>query len=477
LLSGAAWCISLSDDLTTKAASELKALIRSRAVSPVEVAEAYLKRVEAKNPRLNAIVTVADDVIEQARAAEIAIMSDGLPSPLHGLPVTIKDTIDTAGLRTTSGTLVRSNHIPNQDAAAVARLKAAGAIILGKTNTPEMAIPYETANPIFGRTNNPYDLQKTCGGSSGGEAAAIAAGLSAAGVGSDLSGSIRVPAHFCGIVGLKPTTDRVPMGGHTPAASGPLSLGACIGPMARTVADVNLLFEILSGGQTAARPRENLRGLRVGVYLSDGVTPVSAETSAAIEVAADALKNAHLEVEEVLPPGVSEASRMWIELFSRAVANQIRDFYRDSEDKAGPLVASILETIEDEASDMAAKIDRAEALARALIERERRREELLRWMKTTPVILAPVGSVPAFAHGTKRVRVGLESISVFRAFSYSQAFNVFGLPAISVPAGRTAEGLPIGVQIIGQPNDEETVLSAAAIVEHALGGWRRPPEF
>src|SRR5260221_4759602 len=229
-----------------KPAAELAALIQSRAVSAIDVVEAHLRRIEQVNPALNAIVTLNPNIIEQARSAETELMSGKAVGPLHGVPLTIKDTIDTGGLRTTSGSRLRANHIPDRDATVVARLKAAGAIILGKTNTPEMALPYETDNPVFCRTNNPHDLTRTPGGSSGGEGAAIAAFLSPAGIGSDLSGSIRVPAHFCGIAGLKPTMGRVPMEGHTPKAIGALSLGACIGPMARTVEDLELLFNVMA---------------------------------------------------------------------------------------------------------------------------------------------------------------------------------------------------------------------------------------
>jgi Asp-tRNA(Asn)/Glu-tRNA(Gln) amidotransferase A subunit family amidase len=227
----------MSDDLTMKSATELVALIRARAVSPVEIVAAHLRRIEEFNPALNAIVTLADGALDQARACEAERGRGADIGPLHGLPLTVKDTIDTAGLRTTAGSRILEQHVPASDASSVARLKAAGAIILGKTNVPEMAIPYECDNPVFGRTNNPCDFQMTSGGSSGGEAAAIAACLSPAGLGSDLSGSIRVPAHFCGIAGLKPTAGRVPMDGHTPAVSGVVSLGAGIGPMARRVED------------------------------------------------------------------------------------------------------------------------------------------------------------------------------------------------------------------------------------------------
>ncbi len=469
----------MSEDLTTRSATQLAELIRSRAASPVEVAEAHLQRIDEINPSLNAIVTLAPDVLDRARAAEGDLIRGRKVGPLHGVPLTVKDTIDTEGLRTTSGSRLRAAHVPDRDATAVARLKSAGAIILGKTNTPEMAIPYETDNPVFGRTNNPHAIERTPGGSSGGEAAAIAAGLSPAGIGSDLSGSIRVPAHFCGIAGLKPTTGVVPMDGHTPTASGLLSMGGCIGPMARTVADVALLFSVIAGKQTEGGPAleqgaSALRGQRLAWYADDGVVPVTVETRVAIEAAAKALSSAGLEVNEERPPGVSEGSRLWIELFSRAASEQLREFYQGREAEAGPLVSALLSRFKS-GTDLQGKIHTAEKVAAAVLERERLREDLLRWMKTTPLIFAPVGSVPAFEHGASRVDVNGQSISVFRAFSYSQTFNVFGLPSVVVPAGRSALGLPIGVQIVGRPFAEHTVLAAAAIVEKALGGWQRPP--
>src|SRR6202171_3724105 len=202
------------DEIVSLSANRLAELIRRRALSPVEVAKAYLSRIENLNPSLNAIVTLAPDVIEQAQAAEARLMSAGSVGPLHGVPLTIKDTIETAGLRTTSGSAVRAAHVPQTDAPAVARLKAAGAIILGKTNTAEMAMDYTADNPVFGRAINPYNPLLTTGGSSGGEAAAIAGCLSPGGIGSDLAGSIRIPAHFCGIAGLKPGTGRVPGAGQ-----------------------------------------------------------------------------------------------------------------------------------------------------------------------------------------------------------------------------------------------------------------------
>jgi amidase len=358
-------------------------------------------------------------------------------------------------------------------------LKAAGAIVLGKTNVPEMAIPYECDNPVFGRANNPHNPQLTPGGSSGGEAAALTACLSPAGVGSDLSGSIRVPAHFCGITGLKPTVGRVPMEGHVPSASGVVGLGACIGPMARHVRDLGLLFHVLANPADVAPTADEsldikkLHGLRVAWYTEDGVIPVADEIKKAVQSAANALGGAGLQAFEALPPGVLKASQLWIDLFSRAANSEIAALYRHHEDEAGPLVSRLLHDASDEPSEFEDRIDNAERLASAVVERERLREALLRWMKTTPLVLAPVGATAAFEHGRHRVEVNGTYVSVFRAFSYSQAFNVFGFPSVVVPAGKTSSGLPIGVQVIGRPNEEFTALAAASIIEGALGGWQK----
>ena len=465
----------MSEELTAKSASELVNAIRRRQVSPVEVIEAHLRRIERLNPSINAVVTVAGNAIDRARIAEADIVAARDLGVLHGLPVTVKDTIDTQGMRTTSGSLLHARNVPATDATVVARLKAAGAIVIGKTNTSEMAIPYETDNPVFGRTNNPHNLKRTSGGSSGGEAAAIAAQLSSAGVGSDLSGSIRVPAHFCGIAGLKPTAGRVPMDGHLPLATGPLSLGACIGPMARRVVDLALLFRVMAGEsplefsetEFAKEAQQRLSGVELAYYTDNGIVAVTEDTAKAIAAAAKALGNAGLQIREERPPGIPDGSRLWIELFAQAASEQIREFYRANEEKAGPRVAAILHQQSPEPT-FENRIKTAEKLAQAVVERERRREELLRWMKTRPLILTAVGATPAFEHGAERVNIRGEAISVFRAFSYSQTFNVFGLPAVSVPVGMSSEGLPIGVQIVGRPFEEDAVLAAAAIVEQSF---------
>lgn len=454
-------------DLTRASATELIGLIRARRVSPVEVVEAHLNRIEQINPSLNAIVTMADDAIDRAREAEAGLMQPGDRGPLHGLPITIKDTIDTKGLRTTYGSRLFVDHVPERDAAVVARLKAAGAIILGKTNTPEMAIPYETDNPVFGRTNNPHDLNRTPGGSSGGEAAAIAAHLSPAGIGSDLSGSIRVPAHFCGIAGLKPTAGLVSMAGHVPEATGTLALGASIGPMARCVAALSLLLDVMAGREPSpdlAESASNLASVRVAWYVFDGIAPITHATVNAVKKAAQILDDAGFETREELPPAVSQGQRLWVELFSQPARQQLADRYRGRENNAGPLVSPSLGVV---SPGFEQRIETAERLAKAVVEREAFRERLIRWLKNTPLILAPVSAGPAPLHGAERIEVAGESVSAFRACSYSQAFNVFGLPAAAVPVLRSPEGLPIGVQVVGRPGHDSMVLAAASIIEQA----------
>ncbi len=463
-------------ELTTKSLVELAGLIRTRAVSPVEVMQAHLSRIESLNPQLNAIVTLAPDALEAARVAEEALMRGGEMGALHGVPVTVKDTIETRGLLTTGGSRLHASNVPQQDATAVARLRAAGAIITGKTNVAEMAAAYDTSNPVFGPANNPYDLKRTTGGSSGGEAAAIAACLSPGGLGSDLMGSIRVPSHFCGIAGLKPTTGRVPCAGHLPRSTGPASLGAVIGPMARHVADLALLFRVIAGfdeREAVSAPlidglnEMDVRGLRAAWHAFDEVTHVTDETRRAVKGAANALADRGLLVREEKPPGVERGQELWSRLFARSALVEMREEYQGREKEAGDFVRYLL--------DSAADAPPFDEYARAWLERDQLRARLVAWMEETPLIIAPTGAMPAYEHGARKVEVEGQAISIFRAFSYAQAYNVFGLPAVTVPAGRTREGLPLGVQIIGRPFAEAAVLAAAQIVERSLGGWQPPP--
>lgn len=460
--------IDESDLLTRMPANELAGRIRAREVSTVEVVEAYLRRIESVNPALNAVVTLAPDALERARESETAVARGEAVGLLHGVPLTVKDTIDVCGLRTTCGSRVRAEYVAAEDAPAVARLRAAGAVILGKTNCPEFALDYTSENPLFGRTNNPHDLERTPGGSSGGCAAAVAACLTAGSLGSDLAGSIRIPAHFCGVAGLKPTAGRVPGGGHAPPMSGLHSLGATLGPLARTVDDLRLFYGVLSGAGVEPDERATLKQMRVAVYADDGVT---AETNEAVQRAARALNDAGLDVVEEVPPGVGEATGLWLALFEYATQRLVRAAYAGREVEAGRAARVILERAQRwEAPSL-------EKLLSVWEERDRVRGSLLRWMERTPLFVAPVGAIPAFKHEEfGRVDVEGRSVPTFRAFAHAHAANVFDLPAACVPAGRTAAGLPVGVQIVGRPHEEGRVLAVARVIEEALGGWQPPPE-
>ncbi|MFL6256136.1 MAG: amidase [Pyrinomonadaceae bacterium] len=465
---------SEGEEITRLSATELGRLIRARAVSPVEVFEAYLRRIESANPTLNAVVTLAPDALERAREAEAAVVRGDVLSALHGVPVTVKDTIDVRGLRTTCGSRVRAEYVAEEDAPAVARLRAKGAVILGKTNCPEFALDYTSENPVFGRTNNPHDLERTPGGSSGGCAAAVSACMTAGSLGSDLAGSIRIPAHFCGVAGLKPTTGRVPRGGHMPPMSSLHSLGATLGPLARTVDDLRLFYEALSGVDEgvltdASHARGMLKGMRVAFYTDDGAAFVSAETRAVLENAARALTDAGLDVVEEVPPGVVEATGLWLSLFEYATQRLVRAAYEGREAEAGRAARVILERAERWGEPPLEKV------LTSWEERDRVRGTLLRWMERTPLFIAPVGAVPAFRHEEfGRVEVEGRSVATFRAFAHAHAANVFDLPAACVPAGRNSAGLPIGVQVVGRPHEERRVLLAARVLEEALGGWQPP---
>ena len=448
-------------DLIKETLGTMAAMIRKRQVSPVEVVEAHLEQIERLNPELNAIVTLAPDAIERARAAEIAVMRGAANGVLHGVPVTIKDTIETAGLRTTSGSKMRMDYVPQTDAPAVARLKAAGAIVLGKSNAAEMAMDYTADNPVFGRTNHPLNHDLTPGGSSGGEAVAIATFMSPGGLGSDLAGSVRIPAHFCGVCGLKPTTGRVPGELQFPPSIGPYSLGAVIGPLARTAGDLRLLFAALSK-DPFERKSHDLRGRSVAWYTDDGVAPVTDETVRAVAAAARALSDAGLKVEEQMPPHVERGNELWLKVFSRASVVQLRGLYKGRENEGGSFVSWRLGTADHTPTPA------LDEYIAGWMERDRLREELVQWMETTPIIIAPVGATPAYPHGTLKVTVRDTTMGTFKAFSYAQTFSVFNLPVVTIPAGKSDEGLPIGVQIAGLPFAEEMILAAAEIVETAL---------
>ena len=467
-------------DLTILPAVTMADQIREKKISPVELVDAHLVKIERLNPTLNAYVQVnVESVRREALAAEDAVMKERSLGPLHGVPISIKSSIEVAGLRCESGTRLRAGFVAKQDAPLVARLRAAGALVLGVTNTPEILMAWETDNLLYGRTNNPWDLERTAGGSSGGEAAAIAAGMSAGGVGSDGGGSIRVPAHFSGICGLKPTPGRSPATGHFPPSGGPFALLGVVGPMARTVADVHALFEVMQGpddGDTCAAPvplrwpsEDEARNLRIGYFEDDGRTPVTAETRAAVRAAAEALRGAGFRVDPFRPEGLEEARVLWKKLFVTCGGMLIRPMFQGRE---GDLSLILKQFLDWSAAETPLT---GESLLDAWIRRDAARADFLAQMREYPVLLCPAAPIPAFHHGERSWQVDGKTVRYLDAWSYTEWFNLLGNPAAVVPVSVSAEGLPIGVQIVGRPWEEEQVLAVAAALEKECGGWRVPP--
>ena len=454
--------------------------IRRGNVSPVELVEAHLKRIERLNPKLNAFVHLdSEGARSRAKAAEAAIAAREPLGALHGVPVTIKSSIDVAGWPCTCGSRLRADYVAEADAPLVSRLRQAGAILLGNTNTPEFLMAYETGNEITGRTNSPWDLARTPGGSSGGEAAAIAARCSAGGVGSDGGGSIRVPAHFSGICGLKPTPGRIPATGHFPSSAGPFAYLGVVGPMTRTVGDVRLLFEVMSGPDSGdpmscpapvrQRSDADIRKLRIGYFEADGRIPVTPETAAAVMRAATALQQGGFMVERYLPEELEAIRRIWWNLFGRAGQFAMGPMYAGRESELSPILREFIGIVRAEPEFTLAEF------MNTLLERDAIRGRFLNAMEHFPVLLCPVCAVPAFRHGERKWEIGGKTVSYLDAMSYSQWFNALGLPAVVVPVGRSPEGLPIGVQIVGRPHEEEMILAVAQTVEEAFGDLCEPP--
>lgn len=456
-------------DLTSLSAVEMARRIRDREISCEGLVEAHLAKIATLNPQLNAFVQVnADPVREQARQADSSISRGALLGPLHGVPISIKSSINVAGMLCESGTILRAGRIATSDAPLVARLKRAGAIVLGVTNTPEFLMAWETDNDLHGRTNSPWSPDRTAGGSSGGEAAAIASGMSAAGVGSDGGGSIRVPAHFSGICGLKPTPGRIPSTGHFPPSGGPFSFIGVVGPMARTVADLRLMFEVMQGpddGDPAAAPvplrhptEAELKQLRIGYFEDDGRTPVMPEIRAAVRRAAQALSSAGFTVEPFRPAGLEEARTLWRIFFVKCAGMVIAPAFQNSPHKASTILREFLQwsAAEPELT--------AHSLIDAWIRRDTLRSEFLAQMQRYPILLCPPAAVTAFRHGERRWIIDGQTVEYLDAWSYTEWFNLLGNPAAVVPAGQSTEGLPIGVQIVGRPWEEEYVLGIATHV-------------
>jgi amidase len=458
------------DDIIYASAKTLAAAIRAKDVSALEVVEAHLRRIDEVNPKLNAVVQLAGDrAVSEAREADDILARGDVKGPLHGVPITLKDSHDTAGIISTGGTQGRASFVPEKDSTVAARMRAAGAILLGKTNTPELTLSFETDNLVYGVTNNPYDLSRTPGGSSGGAAAIIASGGSPLDLGSDTAGSIRVPSHFCGIAGIKPTTGRVPRTGHIiPYNVGALDPTTQIGPMARFVEDLVLTLPIIAGvdwvdpaivPMPLGNPNDvDLHGLRVAYYVDDGVMASTVETVSAVHDAVAALVEAGVSATEDRPEALGHAAEVgairadggaWVKrLLAKAGTREYHRFLKGFVEDAEPLPTG----------EYTALLERQDAY----------RSAMLAFMERYDAIVCPVRPFPALPHGASRDDAHRGSNT------YTSAYNMTGWPGTVVRAGTSPDGLPIGVQAIARPWREDVSLALAMRIEEALGGWQRP---
>lgn len=463
-------------DIVLAPAVKQLALLRSGKISVTELAGAHIRQIERLNAALNAFADFdAERVLAEARRMDASQDARG---PLFGLPLTVKSSIATAGFRCEIGSLLHKGEVPAEDAVVVARLRAAGALILGTTNCPEFLMAYETANLLHGRTSNPWDLARSPGGSSGGESAAIAAGMSAAGLGSDSGGSVRVPAHFTGICSLKPTPGRIPGQGHLPPCVGPFSILGAIGPMARTMEDVALLFRAVAGQDpldpisppVALREPEDgdLRRNTIGFFEDDGLVPVTTETRAAVEAAAAALRNGGFRVQPFRPSTLEPLRRLWWKFFVQCGVMFYEPEIRGKRNKLSPVFNEFLGIAE------VAGTFNASELLNAWAELDQLRAKTLAEMNEYPVLLCPVASIPAFRSTERSWTIDGRSVACFDAMRFTQWFNVLACPAAVIPVGASPEGLPIGVQIVARPFEDEIALGVAAILDTEFG-FRPPP--
>ncbi len=471
-------------DLIFESTLVLAQAIRTKKASSEEIVRACIRRIEDVNPRLNAVVQLpAELAIQQAREADQALARGEIKGPLHGVPFTLKDSIETRGIICTGGTEGRAHYVPSRDAVVVQRLRQAGAIVLGKTNCPEMGWAWEADNLIYGRTNNPYDLHLSPGGSSGGESAIITAGGSPIGLGSDAGGSVRFPAHCTGIAAIKPTSGRLPRTGHFPGPGGILDSLWQIGPLARFVEDLALLLPIISGvdGQDAAvvpvplgDPRAvDPRRLRVAFHTDNGIQKPSGDIAETVRKAVAALAQAGVQVEEARPGVMDQTYEIYFGLFTADGGAGLESALKMAgTTRVHPLLQRALDLQRAHVKSMA-------EFSTLVARWDAFRREMLAFMSGYDALLCPVCSFAGMVHGSTYDRLP--------CYSYTMTANLTGWPAAVVRAGATSSaspgssgssessGLPIGVQIIAQPWREDVALALAQVLQDTLEGWQLPP--
>ena len=480
-------------DLVFSSAHEAAKAIRKDEVSSLALTECIFDRIDRFNPALNAVVTLMrEEALSCAQEADEALARGEVWGPLHGVPISIKDCFKTAGVRTTAGSRSMSDNVPGEDAVAVARLRAAGAVIIGHSNVPVMAGDWQSYNRVFGTTNNPWDLDRTPGGSTGGGAAAIAAGLSFLSLGSDIGGSIRVPSHFCGVYGHKPTLNIVPMRGHIPPPPGtppePPPILPVAGPLARSAKDLKIAVEVLGGpnNEDAKAYQWNLpsaRGAslsdyRVGYVLDHPSCPVSSDVKEVIKTGIEALHGKVDMLEEGWPPGVDpvEQYTTYRFLLASVHAESLRDEeYEETRERAleqdGSYEPIIAKAWTAPHKHFQAE-DRNRMAARALWQE---------YFETHDAFLLPVSFLPAFPHDhshpfwDRRLPTS-DGLRRYEDLLFLISFaTLTGLPATVAPIGRTRDGLPVGIQIIGPYLEDATPIDVASKISEVVGGFR-PPE-
>ncbi|MER9212790.1 amidase [Mesorhizobium sp. M0663] len=456
-------------DIVFSSTTNLAAAIRDRTVSAIEVLDEHLAQIDRHNEAVNAVVTLDRDGARQraGKADEAQARGEAL-GPLHGVPFTLKDTHETAGMRTTVGFPAFADFAPRADSPVVAWLKAAGGILVGKTNVATMLGDWQSSNPLFGRTGNPWNLQRTAGGSSGGAAAALGTGMTPFEVGTDMQDSIRLPAAFCGVCGLKPTEHRVSLAGAFPDPGGAprsVRLISCLGPMARSVEDLVLIYRLIAGPDGSDTdlapvpvedmPELDLTTLRIAFAPSFPGFPVAGEIRAAVESLAKELQAAGAIVEEAKLPKL--------------------DLHDDLE-QGGALIGMMLEAAQPEPREKPTPVSRwFEALAR-------RDRSILAWERFfdgCDALLCPVAMATAFPHcdpGTS-IEVDGEKQTYWMLPAYGAVFNYSGHPALSLPCGQDSNGLPIGLQLVGKRWSESRLLGIARAIDPLAGGFRRPPGY
>ena len=464
-------------DIIYASAKSMAQAIQDKEVSAVELVDAHLARIEEVNPALNAVVQIAADrARSEAQEADAAIARGESKGALHGVPFTLKDSIDTEGIITTGGTLGRKDYVPDADATVAARLRAAGGILLGKTNTPELTLAGETNNLVYGQSNNPFDVSRTTGGSSGGAGAIVSTGGAAFDIGSDTGGSVRYPAHFCGIAGLKPNSGRVPRTGHiVPHSMGAVDSLTQNGPMARYVEDLALLLPIISGpdwNDPAIVPMPlgdpsdvSLEDLRVCIYTDNGIGTPTDDTIKMMEAVLDVLYDYCGSFYHEAPKVIAEnpdISNMLSGGDGRAWTKRLLDKWGTTE--THPWLTRRMERASEhqvEVGDFSGMLEMVDAF----------RSAMLNFMKDIDVIVCPVAAFPALPHA--------ESLKDENqpGMSYTGTYNITGWPSTVVRCGISEEGLPIGVQVVARPWREDVSLAVAQCLETALGGWHwyRPP--